>query len=192
VSEDDFEARAGRLDRDGRRALLDDLEAIRSLLDDEAGADAIPVLSEVVEPAARAGAGAGDALVDSGDDGREARRTRADADEEQGDLFDPRAFADRLLDEDWAAERERILDDARAGVDAFSLGLDEHSRREREARLRETVRARLAPRMEQILGEAVDALHRDLLKLLRRELDALVAETFGEAGAGRDQEQEER
>ena len=169
--DEDFEQRARRLDAAGRRALLDDLESIRALLDEEgADADAIPVLREVVGPSAPAPA-------------PPAAEERGEA---QGDLFDPRAFADRLLDPDWEAERERILDDARAGLDAFSLGLDEISRREREDRLRAAVEARLAPRMEQVLGEALDELRTALLRVVRRELDALLAEVFAPAEPGTD------
>lgn len=175
--DDDFEARARRLDARGRRALLDDLESIRTLLGDGAtdaeAADAIPVLREIVQgPEAPPPAQAEPPPAEAG--------TAATPGEQQGDLFDPRAFADRLLDGDWAEERERILSDARAGVDAFSLGLDEASRLEREARLREAVTTRLAPRMEQVLGEAVDELRDNMLRVIRRELDALVSDVFGE------------
>lgn len=185
--EDDFGRRTRQLDARGRRELLDDLESIRSLLGDDDGAgdsadgvdldavaDAIPVLHEIVRSSPPEPATDGDR------DPVAAPR----AEEQQGDLFDPRVFADRLLDADWAEERERILADARAGVDAFSLGLDEASRREREARLREAVAARLAPRMEQLLGEALDELRDDMLRVIRRELDTLLNDVFGDADGG--------
>lgn len=181
--EDEFERRARRLDGQGRGRLLDDLEAIRSLLGDDTAevpaAETIPVLREVVEPGTKAVPGAGPPAEPPTEPGRQSR-------EDQGDLFDVRAFADRLLDDDWAEERERILADVRTGVNAFSLGLDEASRREREARLREAVATRLAPRMEQIVGEALDRLRDALAREMTRELDALMSDVFGPADGHQD------
>ena len=190
MSDEDDGTGAGRIDPGRRKALLDDLEAIRTLLDEEQGnADAIPVLREVVRAPQTTrrsvDAGAPDmperAVPEPGAASGEAGAEGAESREEvQGDLFDPRAFADRLLDGEWAEERERILADARAGVTAFSLGLDEQERAEREARLRAAVEARLAPRMEQLLGEALDELQANMVRVVRRELAALVADCFGE------------
>lgn len=172
-AEDDEPA---RLDPHRRRALLEDLESIRTLLvEDGAAPDEIPVLREVVRPAG------GEVLAGTAPEPPPERRSR---EENQGDLFDPRAFADRLLDGEWAEERERILDDARAGVTAFSLGLDEQERAAREARLRTAVEARLGPRMEQLLGEALDELQASMLRVVRRELAALVADCFGDERPG--------
>lgn len=182
--EDDFDRRARRLDAPGRSRLLDDLEAIRALLGEDAAdvppADAIPVLDEVVSPTAEAAppmAPAAEPVPEPEPEPEPSPPVR----EDQGDLFDVRAFADRLLDADWEEERERILADARTGVDAFSLGLDETSRREREARLREAVATRLGPRMEQIVGEAMDRLRDAMIQEMRRELDSLISDVFGQA-----------
>ncbi|MEE4302399.1 MAG: hypothetical protein V2J24_23365 [Pseudomonadales bacterium] len=181
--EDEFDRRTRRLDARGRSRLLDDLEAIRSLLGDDAAdvpaAEAIPVLREVVEPTTQGAPGAAPAAAPPMEPSRQRQ-------EDQGDLIDVRAFADRLLDDDWAEERERILADVRTGVNAFSLGLDEASRREREARLREAVAMRLAPRMEQIVGEALDRLRDALAREMTRELDGLMSDVFGPADGHHD------
>lgn len=164
MSDADKPGRSGRT----REDLLDDLEHLRDLLgeSDPDGAE-IPILHEVVAESPRIGAETGPRVP-----------FPEPYAEEQGDLFDPDAFADRLLDEDWAAERERVIDDARRNVAALDGGIDGPSRTRLEPILRSALTDRLAPRMEQVLGEAVDQLRDQLLRVVRRELDAIVQDVL--------------
>lgn len=175
----DPDARNRPLDPQGRRALLQDLESIRTLLDDlernaasidlappaspatgdlpelrlplrderpgsAAGAAAdIPVLREVVRPAPvradhgsapaprehdRSPAAASGTAHPGEADGPPHAAAAAARTETQGELFDPRAFADRLLNDDWRRERDAILDAARRSARAFDApGPDEHA-----------------------------------------------------------------
>ena len=152
-----------------RRDLLEELENLRELLgaaDDGDGAET-PILREVVaEPPIILS----ETAQDEPDAGPRA--------EVQGDLFDPRAFADRLLDEDWAAERERVIDDARRDIAALDIGVDGTGRALRETHLRSALAERLGPRMEQVLGEAVDQLRDQLLRVVRRELEDIVQDVL--------------
>jgi vacuolar-type H+-ATPase subunit E/Vma4 len=102
-------------------------------------------------------------------------RTGADAPgEDQGDLFDPRAFADRLLDESWREEREAILADARRGAAALRASPGAPTDEALKARLAEA----LGERVEQLLGEALDELQATLGRVVRREVRRVLDEAF--------------
>ena len=164
MSDADKPGRSGRT----RKDLLDDLEHLRDLLgeSDPDGAE-IPILHEVVAEPPRIGVETGSPVP-----------LAEPYAEEQGDLFDPDAFADRLLDEDWAAERERVIEEARRNIGALDSGVDRPARMPLEQILRSALTDRLAPRMEQVLGEAVDQLRDQLLRVVRRELDAIVQDVL--------------
>ncbi len=164
MSEADKPGQSGR----ARKDLLEDLEQLRELLG-EADADGaeIPVLHEIVAEPPRTGSGIAPSALNP--------ETRA---EEQGDLFDVGTFTQRLLDEDWATERARVIDDTRREIAALDRNIDASARALQETHLRSALAERLAPRMEQVLGEAVDQLRDQLLRVVRRELEAIVQDVL--------------
>lgn len=165
--EDDLAARIRALDAGGRRALLGDLESIREALGPARGDDAgIPTLREIVrdpEPGAHPGADARNADTDTDEDGLP-----------QADLFDPRAFADRLLDETWQAEREAILAEARRGISALHAapGVPD------DAQLRARFAEAIGERVELVLGEAMDHLQVTLARVMHKELERMLDAAF--------------
>ncbi|HSG91918.1 MAG TPA: hypothetical protein VLA56_22075 [Pseudomonadales bacterium] len=179
---DDLHARMRRLDPDGRRELLDDLESIRALLNARQGTGDlgnIPVLREVVRPAATGpetsevrAADAAPRAEDPADATGSAGRS-----ETQGDLFDPRAFADRLLNDEWRAQRDAILEDARAGARALPGSARPGSERF-DAELHARLLASLGARVEELMDDALHDLRTVLHRTLREELEHLFADCF--------------
>lgn len=131
-----------------------------------------------------------------------ARRTRSPS-TPQSELFDPRAFADRLLNEDWRRERDAILDAARfsarsldrteggyraptdnqdatdnaAGADALldaADTADAAASADGDEALRERLIAALAPRVDALLEKSLADLRAALAETLREELRLLL------------------
>lgn len=184
---DDLDARMRALRPEGRRNLLDELESIRGLLDDarsDAGErrepapdlDRIPVLDEIVKPARPSAAGApgrtegADAATSAGT-------------ESQGDLFDPRAFADRLLNDDWRRERDAIVAAARLGARALGRPADAPPDRTLEPELQARLQAALEDRVGTVLQGALEDLRDVLRHTVRRELERLLDDCFGDVPA---------
>lgn len=152
-------------------ALLEDLESIRDVLDAERSApltapidDDIPTLREVVRAQPPASpAGQPPAL-----------------EEAETDLFDARLFADRLLDETWQKQSNAILASARRTAGALTARLAPEASATARERLRSRLASELPPLLEQVVGEALDALQDRLIGVLRNELARLTEATLTE------------
>ena len=95
--------------------------------------------------------------------------------EEQGDLFDPDAFADRLLDEDWAAERSasstmRVATSPRS----MAASTDQRARAQADS----AQRPDRPPGATHGTGARRPWIVRPLLRVVRRELDAIVRDVL--------------
>jgi|AntRauTorcE11898_2_1112593.scaffolds.fasta_scaffold51594_2 hypothetical protein len=154
--------------REDRGALLSELEMLRELLEESDRPDAaeddeerIPVLREVVERALPEG-------------------TTQPESTEEPDLFDPRAFADRLFTDDWRRQRDAILADARRGARALSADPDADLRD--DAALRKQLLDALAPRVEEVLHHSIEDLRTALHWVVRAELERMIDTALGSAG----------
>lgn len=152
---------------DDRGALLSELEMLRELLDEADGTDAaeddeerIPVLREVVQRAPPE------------------REAEPEPDDGTGS-FDPRAFADRLFTDDWRRQRDAILADARRGARALRIDPDAAIRD--DAALRQRLLEALAPRVEEVLDDAIEDLRTALHWVVRDELERMIDSALGSA-----------